>query len=209
MSQEAISPVEELRLDAQDLVTLIKISTRPAVQSTLSSHLKRTERQIKRQEELIAEGDKLAGAAMWLIKSRQLMQAKLELSAAKSAYRRGAAMEKVDLMMALDDKIQRESEESAGRTEELMASPAREAGRGSNVTQHEGGVLLPRHAAMAAPVNAIMPAPGFPQSSERLNRGSLGGAAGGEPQREVINKGVASDASHASSDTSRPPRLQS
>lgn len=103
--QEVISPVEELRLDTQDLATLIKISTRPAVQSELRRQLRRTERQIERQEDLIAEGDRLAEAAMKLIKKQHYLQAKLELSAAKSSYQRGAADDKAEMMAAIDDAI--------------------------------------------------------------------------------------------------------
>jgi len=100
-----ISPVEELRLDTQELATLIKISTRPAVQSELRRQLRRTERQIERQEDLIAEGDRLAEAAMKLIKKQQYLQAKLELSAAKSSYQRGAADDKAEMMAQIDDAI--------------------------------------------------------------------------------------------------------
>jgi hypothetical protein len=103
--QEVISPVEELRLDTQELATLIKISTRPAVQSELRRQLRRTERQIERQEDLIAEGDRLAEAAMKLIKKQQYLQAKLELSAAKSSYQRGAADDKAEMMAQIDDAI--------------------------------------------------------------------------------------------------------
>jgi len=100
-----ISPVEELRLDTQELSSLIKISTRPAVQSELRRQLRRTERQIERQEDLIAEGDRLAEAAMKLIKKQQYLQAKLELSAAKSSYQRGAADDKAEMMAQIDDAI--------------------------------------------------------------------------------------------------------
>eukprot|EP00285_Hemiselmis_virescens_P011155 CAMPEP_0173406054 /NCGR_PEP_ID=MMETSP1356-20130122/63545_1 /TAXON_ID=77927 ORGANISM="Hemiselmis virescens, Strain PCC157" /NCGR_SAMPLE_ID=MMETSP1356 /ASSEMBLY_ACC=CAM_ASM_000847 /LENGTH=207 /DNA_ID=CAMNT_0014366959 /DNA_START=94 /DNA_END=714 /DNA_ORIENTATION=+ len=115
--QESNTPVSELRLDLQDLGALMKMSQRPSVLAGLSSQAKRLERQIQRQEILISDGDRLYAAAVrHLGPNPHFTQAKLQLSAAKSAYQRGAALDKVENAALLEETII--------KAEEVMASSA-------------------------------------------------------------------------------------
>eukprot|EP00282_Hemiselmis_andersenii_P039470 CAMPEP_0169436642 /NCGR_PEP_ID=MMETSP1042-20121227/5704_1 /TAXON_ID=464988 /ORGANISM="Hemiselmis andersenii, Strain CCMP1180" /LENGTH=251 /DNA_ID=CAMNT_0009547363 /DNA_START=269 /DNA_END=1021 /DNA_ORIENTATION=+ len=170
--QEANMPVAELRLDLQDVSTLLAISQRSSVKAALSSQAKRIERQIQRQEALISDGDRLYAAAIrHLGNSPHSAQAKLELSAAKSAYQRAAAAEKVEAAVLLEETILEAERAINERASERGQDPGTFGPEGTK--QLVAAIKLPReHNATAAGASLPGAAPHAPNTTLGSDRGA-------------------------------------
>jgi len=72
-------PIEELQLDIAEVQSLLQSSTRQSVKAVLQVHVTRLQEQLKRQEDIVATGDRLLESAVKMIAAADFERARLNI----------------------------------------------------------------------------------------------------------------------------------
>jgi len=104
--QIARAPLEELVKDLHEVEALLAASERSAVRQVLQSHKSRVEQQIERQTDLIRSGEKMLRTAANEMNNEHFEHARVSLSAARSAFTRASASDRLLQVDEMESHLQ-------------------------------------------------------------------------------------------------------